>query len=250
MLEALREAWATPGLFWLIAAISIAGLVRGFTGFGTALIFLPVAGIFLPPAQGILILTLTGVATLFALVPRAWARAEKADVAVLSAAAIAVAPFGVALLAELNAVTVRWIVAGAAAFTLAALVLGWRYRREIGRTELSAVGAAAGFLGGLTGLTGPPVILFYLAGPRRAEIARANTILFLAALDIGILATFAWKGMIQGPGLALGAILILPYLLFAQAGQALFRPEAERLYRAAAYCVIGLAILAGLPVFD
>ena len=57
MPDTLLQAWATPGLIWLLVAIGIAGIVRGFTGFGTALIFVPVAGIFLSPAIVIGVIT-------------------------------------------------------------------------------------------------------------------------------------------------------------------------------------------------
>lgn len=49
MPDLILQVWATPGLIWLLLAISVAGIVRGFTGFGTALVFVPVAGIFLLP---------------------------------------------------------------------------------------------------------------------------------------------------------------------------------------------------------
>ena len=49
MPEALTQGLATPGLIWLLFTIGLAGIVRGFSGFGTALIFVPVANIFLEP---------------------------------------------------------------------------------------------------------------------------------------------------------------------------------------------------------
>ena len=72
MPDILAQALATPGLFWLMVAISVAGIVRGFTGFGTALIFVPVAGIFLEPERVIGVITVTGIFSAAALVPRAW----------------------------------------------------------------------------------------------------------------------------------------------------------------------------------
>lgn len=57
MPEALAGVLATPGLVWLILTISVAGIVRGFTGFGTALVFVPVAGMFLPPQVVVAVIT-------------------------------------------------------------------------------------------------------------------------------------------------------------------------------------------------
>ena len=55
MPDALAQALATEGLWALCLIYLAAGVVRGFSGFGTALIVVPVAGIYLEPAQIILI---------------------------------------------------------------------------------------------------------------------------------------------------------------------------------------------------
>ena len=53
MPEALAAALATPGLPWLAAAVFVAGMVRGFAGFGTAMVYLPVAGQILSPFEAL-----------------------------------------------------------------------------------------------------------------------------------------------------------------------------------------------------
>jgi uncharacterized protein len=45
-----------PGLPWLVLAAALAGLVRGFSGFGSGLVYMPVAGAVLPPAQAVAVL--------------------------------------------------------------------------------------------------------------------------------------------------------------------------------------------------
>jgi hypothetical protein len=143
----------------------------------------------------------------------------------------------------------RWAVAAAASLTLAALVSGWRYTGRVGRAGLLGVGASAGVLGGATGLGGPPVILFYLAGPSGAERVRANTILFLCVLDIAITFTLFLRFAFGAADLALAALLVLPYTLAILVGLRLFDPARERTYRHVAYTLIALAIVAGLPLW-
>lgn len=246
----LAELFATPGLTWLILTIGAAGIIRGFTGFGTALIFVPVAGIFLPSAEVIALITMTGVASTMALLPQAWSVAEKRDVGLLSLAALITVPVGLWLLMQLDQVTVRWIVTVIAGVMLAALVAGWRYRGEVKGISLGAIGGAAGLFGGLTGLTGPAVILFYLSGVKRVEVVRANTILFLAALDVVIVANLMWRGMAEPRLFLLAGLLAVPYFVTTVIGQRLFDPKYEKLYRNAAYAVIALAVITGLPLWD
>ena len=250
MPEGLWSALQTPNAWMLVVAIVAAGLVRGFAGFGTALVFIPVATRVIEPAEATALMTITGMGALLVLVPRAWGVASKREVATLAVPAILCAPLGVLLLRIVPEVPLRWAVALAASLTLAALVSGWRYRGRVGRPGLAAVGASAGMLGGSTGLTGPPVILFYLAGPDRAAVVRANTILFLGALEFGVAGAILAQGLLTERALWLGAVLTALYMTFTAAGQALFSEEREALYRRVAYAVIGIAIAAGLPIWD
>ncbi|MEO3413890.1 sulfite exporter TauE/SafE family protein [Roseovarius sp. CAU 1744] len=249
MPDILAQVWATPGLFWLILVISIAGIVRGFSGFGTALIFVPVAGIFLPPETVIALMTMTGVASMAALIPRAWRQAARAEVGLLALAAIVTVPLGLWIMNVLDETTVRWCVAVIAGGTLAVLVAGWRFSGQVNLPGLLAIGAAAGVIGGMTGLTGPVVILFYLAGQAVAQRVRANTILFLAALDIAIVGNLIFGGAVGWDEVALAVTLAVPYFTTTMIGQALFDPRHEKLYRWVAYGVIALAVVSGLPLW-
>lgn len=248
--DLLIEALATPGLIWLIVTISVAGIVRGFSGFGTALIFVPVANVFLPAADVIAVMTVTGIGSLLALVPRAVKTAELKDLSVLAGAAIVTVPLGLWLLTLLPHEVIRWSVAGIAGSLLAALVLGWRFVGKINAGRLIGIGGASGVIGGMTGLTGPVVILFYLAKGARAEMVRANTIIFLAVLDVVIVVNLLAKGMIGLTHLWLGLILCVPYFVTSKIGQSLFDPNYEKTYRTMAYLVIALAVVTGLPIWD
>ncbi len=250
MPDALSQALATPGLVWLMMVIGVAGVVRGFTGFGTALVFVPVANIFLDPKQVLVVITLTGIASNAVVLPRAWRQGSHGEVATLVVAALLTVPVGLWLLGVLDKTVVRWIIAAVGMVMLASLITGWRYATEVTRPALLAIGAAAGVVGGMTGLTGPVVILFYLAGQAVAQSVRANTILFLAALDVVILANLVFRGEVTWGLLVLALILSIPYASATILGQALFDPRHERLYRYSAYAVIALAVVSGLPVWD
>ena len=246
----LGLALAQPGLVWLVAAITVAGTVRGFTGFGTALIFMPVATQYLPLPEAILLIGLSGLGSTTVLVPRAWVRADRGDVIVLALAAVLMVPVGLYVALMTDPLALRWIVSGVVFLTLLAIVAGWRWRVRPGPAGHCAIGCVAGCVGGLTGLTGPVVIVFYLAGARTAESVRANVILFLAALDLAIVVSTAVAGVVTPRLLWIALLLMIPYIGAVLIGQVLFRPEWERIYRIAAYTVVALALLSGLPVFD
>ncbi|WP_353532924.1 TSUP family transporter [Cognatishimia sp. WU-CL00825] len=250
MPDFLSTAWATPGLIWLVMTIAVAGIVRGFAGFGTALIFVPIANIFLSATDVVAVTMLTGLGSMAALLPRALKTAEIKDVSLMGAAAILTVPFGLWLLYMLDQVTIRWAATIIATVMLTALVFGWRYKGLIDATRMLGIGATAGVFGGMTGLTGPVVILFYLASGARAAIVRANTILFLAMLDVVIILNMLVSGLLTLRVLGIAIVLTVPYFLSSKVGQSMFSPDYEKIYRAVAYGVIALAVLTGLPIWS
>ncbi len=249
MPDALIAALDLPGFWWLAATIAAAGVVRGFTGFGTGLIFVPVAGLFLPPAQVVVVITLTGIASTAALLPRAWGQADRREVGLLLLAALPMVPLGLIILDHLDPMMVHWIVSIVAGGTLISLVSGWRFSGRVALPGLLAIGAVAGVIGGMTGLTGPAVILFYLAGRAVAQSVRANMIVFLAALDVVIIVNLLLRGFADWQVVWLAGLLAIPYFITVMIGQALFDPARERLYRYAAFTVIGLAVASGIPIW-
>ena len=151
---------------------------------------------------------------------------------------------------QVNQNVLRWALTAIIGALLAALVTGWRYSRTLNRTGFVSVGASAGVVGGATGMTGPVVILFYLAGRKATVVIRANTILFLALMDVSIVANLVVAGLVQWDALYTAIAVTIPYMAMTLVGQALFRPQFERFYRIAAYAIIAAAAFSSMPVFN
>ena len=92
--------------------------------------------------------------------------------------------------------------------------------------------------------------MFYLANARKAVAVRANMILFLGALDVLLIVNIVLRGLGSAQAIWLGLIAAIPYLATILVGKALFDPTREAAYRMAAYCVVALAVLTGLPVWE
>ncbi|QEW20142.1 hypothetical protein LA6_002336 [Marinibacterium anthonyi] len=71
MPDILAEVLGYPGLGWLIAAALLAGTVRGFAGFGTGMVFVPVAAQVLNPFWVLLVVL---VMDLFGPIPNTFPR--------------------------------------------------------------------------------------------------------------------------------------------------------------------------------
>jgi uncharacterized membrane protein YfcA len=251
MIDTLAAVVAEPGLPFAAAVSLVAGLVYGFAGFGSALIFIPLTTLVLPPAVAIAAFSLLALAALVTVVPGAWGLADRRAVAVMLAASILVTPLGVLVLRFAPEEVLRSILAVLTLATLAALIAGWRVPVGAGARARVGVGALSGLAGGATGLNGPPVILFNLGTEGQpVAVTRANLALFLTFSSLAILPQLWVQGVLPPRGLGIGAVLFFPYALGTWAGTRAFRPERAGLYRRIAYALIGAAGLAALPVWN
>ncbi|MGR3758259.1 MAG: TSUP family transporter [Tranquillimonas sp.] len=239
-----------PGLAWIVAAACLAGIVRGFSGFGTAMVYLPVAGQWLTPFEALTTLAAMDLVGPLPNVPRALRDGDPPDVLRLAAGLVLALPAGLLTLSLVPAEAFRYAVSLLALGLLAVLAAGLRYHGPMSPRLVLGTGAAGGFLAGTAGMPGPPVILLYMASPLPVSAIRANTLLYLLLADMALLAAMTLGGVLEPGALWLGLVLILPYTLANIVGAALFRPDRARAYRTIAYGIIALSALNGLPLFD
>ncbi|MFN3937389.1 MAG: sulfite exporter TauE/SafE family protein [Gemmobacter sp.] len=249
MAELAAAVLALPGLGWLILAAALAGLVRGFSGFGSGLVFMPIAGAVLSPAQAVAVLVVTDLIGPLPNLPGAWRNGQPSEMARLAAGMLVGLPLGLAILFVISAEAFRWGVGLLALGTVALLVTGWRWRGGRGTGMTVGAGFASGIVGGASGLAGPPVILYYLASPLGIGAVRANLMMFLVLVDLGMVVALSATGRMGWLELALGLGLLVPFSLANWVGSHLFHPDRARAYRIASYLLIGVSALAGLPVW-
>lgn len=248
--DGLALALATPGLGFLLGAAALAGLVYGFAGFGSALIFIPLANALVGPILAVPAFQACAVISLVTVVPKAARQADLPAVALLVGTSLLAAPLGIWWLATVPGNILQWVASGIVGGTLGLLILGWRYQVTPSRAVQALVGAGAGVMGGATGLNGPLVILFQLGGPDEAAKVRANMVMFLTLNSLFVLPLMAWNGVLTGQALWLGALLIAPYGGASLIGQALFTPARQGIYRRVAYGMIALSVVLGLPIWN
>lgn len=250
MPEALARALATEGLWLLATGALLAGIVRGFTGFGTAMVFLPFAGQVLGPFEALTAMMVKDLTGPLIHVPRALKDGHPGDVLRLALGALVAVPLGVWVLSMVAPEVFRWSVSLIALVLLALLAAGVRYRGRMSPPLVVGTGALGGFLAGSVGLPGPPVIMLYMASSLAASAIRANLMLYLILAD-AIMFTVLWlNGYLAVGALLIGALMILPYTAGNWLGAVLFRPSAEVIYRRAAYAIIGGSAILGLPLWD
>ena len=150
----------------------VSGTARGFSGFGSALIFMPLASSMAAPRLVAALLLIIDFVAAMPLIPNAWKHADRKATAVMVLGALVGVPTGTYFLSRLDPVTTRWIISGFVFALLMLLLSGWRYRGKDHPTASIGIGGLSGFCSGLAQTGGPPIVAYWLGRPLPSQIAR------------------------------------------------------------------------------
>ncbi len=243
---------------WNFAVVAggalLAGLVRGFAGFGAAMVMMPIASAVYGPTIGIVVLFMADLAASVPLFASQVKRCSWREVGTLFAGAAVTLPIGLFLLAALDPTLVRWVISLFILAAVVALAAGWRYHRKPHAAATVAVGAASGFSGGLVGVSGPPVILFWLAGQSDAQRVRANTIVYFGLTTVWSVVGFWINDLWAAEPVRLGLMAMPMFAIGVLAGALTFgrvqrHPRGERGYRLLAYGICFVVAVSTVPIW-
>lgn len=241
----------TAGDFAFLAGTAfVAGCARGFSGFGGALIFVPLASSVVGARLAVPLLLVVDLVLTPGLVPNAWRRADRANVALMAAGAVVGVPLGVYILTHVDGVTIRWAIIAIVAALLSLLVSGWRFHGTPKPGLTLAVGLVSGLFSGAAQVGGPPVVAYWLGGAATPQQVRANIVLYFAISSVLSITSYFFAGVLTrltieisimiGPAFACGLFL----------GSRMFSRANEATFRRICYALIAIAAVAGLPLLD
>lgn len=237
-------------LAFVFLAATVAGLARGFSGFGGALIFVPLAGAATNPQMAAaLLLVIDGVMTL-GMVPEGWRRANRKEVFTMLAGAVIGVPAGATALSLLPSVTLRWIISVVVLCLLIFLISGWRYHGRPKAWLTVGVGATAGLFGGAAQMSGPPIVAYWLGGAIERSIVRANLVLYFALATVLSATSYVVGGILTPEVLMISAMAGPGYGIGLWAGSRMFGLASEATFRRICFTLIASAAILGLPLLD
>jgi uncharacterized membrane protein YfcA len=250
-LASLIPGGVSPNVALAICVIAfISGTARGFSGFGSALIFMPLASSIAAPKLVAALLLVIDFVGSSPLAPNAWRQADRKATGIMVVGALIGVPIGTYFLSRLDPVTTRWIISGFVGALLLLLLSGWRYRGKEYTALSIAIGGLSGFCSGLAQTGGPPIVGYWLGRPILPVIARANIVLFFVALDSSSIVSYAVAGLITQESIWFSLLVGPVYAIGVWFGTRLFGRASEALFRAICYALIAAAVIFGLPALD
>lgn len=227
-----------------LAAVFIAGLVRGFSGFGMTALIVASLSLFLEPKELIAVAYFLEMAASLLLVRGGWALADRKIAVTLLIGNWVGYPFGIALT---NA-----LAPDASRFAALSIIMGLTLL-QLARVRPPSIdslpmragaGIGAGLASGLAGVGGLVVALYTLISDREPKVMRATMVLYLALSIFTGWIFLYFGGWLTEVTLKRAAILLPITVLGVLGGAGLFRPALQPFYRT--FCLIlllGLSLL-------
>lgn len=223
-----------------------AAYVRGLTGFGMAIILVPMLGLIVSPGEavvlGILLQVLIGPVGIRII----YADAHRKSAMTIAAFAVLATPLGIWFLKQTTPDVARLLIVLIAIGAFVLVLLPPRGAVRPGIKETALTGIASGILTGFAAMPGPPVVPYYLRQPIPPAEARASMMLvFFATAIAGTLSAFA-LGLASWRLLWLSLILFLPMLAGNWLGAKSFGRVPAHIWRMFVALILGLAALSAV----
>ncbi|HWV61889.1 MAG TPA: sulfite exporter TauE/SafE family protein [Sphingopyxis sp.] len=224
-----------------------AAYVRGLTGFGMAIILVPLLGILIPPGEavvmGILLQLLIGPVGIGHII----ADADRETALPIGLAAMATTPIGMYVLDLTPADIARLLITLAAVGAFVAVLLPKKPEgHRPGRLAVAGTGITSGILTGFAAMPGPPVVPFYLRRRIDPKVARASMLMiFFMTAIAGTLASL-WLGIATWRLFLMAVLLFLPMWLGNYVGARHFGRVPPHIWQAMVALVLGVAAVSAV----
>jgi uncharacterized membrane protein YfcA len=205
-----------------VAVVLVAGLMRGTTGFGGAMLMASLLSFLIGPVRTVATALLLETAAAVVMFPDAWPRINKPVLLYLIVPACFTIPLGGYLLITLDPFVARKFIAAVVVVFSLGLLAGLRYSGSPRPVTSVALGSIVGIFLGATSVGAPPVILYLLSGPDPQTVTRANLTVFVTAISaIGFVMLVVADAVTVRLGLS-AVLLCIPYMAATWLGGALF----------------------------
>lgn len=241
----LAGLFAETGIWTAIGVTLVAGLMRGFAGFGSAMLMAPIFAILFGSAEMVVTVVAIELVVSLQLFPAVRKDADWKTLTPMSVAACAAMPVGVWLLANIDKNTIVTAVSAIIVAFVLVLWSGWKYRGPRSAILSAAVGTISGGMMATTAVGGPPVLIYLLSFNDPPNVNRANIVTYYFLTQFLLIAIVLATGVAGWQALARAVVLFPVMVLGAWVGGRMFANFGnERVYRN-----VALSILLATGVF-
>ena len=239
----------TPENYFLIALVVIfSGFLRGFIGFGSGLLMIPILSFFYSPIFAMVFNIVIEIPATIYLTFVGIKKSNLREITPMMFTMMLTIPFGTIFLVSVDEQIIRTLMSLLLIFFVILIATGWRIKSTITKYVLVLGGAISGLMQGATGMGGPPYVTVLLSKNDSDDVARANILVITSGLVISAIISLYYFGLFTKDILLTGVISAPIYVFATYIGTKFFNYSGNKYFRNSsliALGVVGLATLIG-----
>ena len=237
----------TPENYLLIALVVIfSGFLRGFIGFGSGLLMIPILSYFYSPVFAMVFNIVIEIPATIYLTFVGIKKANLKEITPMMATMMLTIPFGTIFLVSVDEQIIKTLMSILLIFFVILIGSGWRIKSTITKYVLVLGGAISGLMQGATGMGGPPYVTVLLSKNDSDEVARANILVITSGLVISAIMSLYYFGLFTKDILFTGAITAPVYVFATYIGTRFFNFSGNKYYRNSSLVALGIVGVATL----
>jgi hypothetical protein len=245
MSEFFSNLLVFPFVFTLCLGLA-GGVMQGFTGWGGAMLMMPLITLVYPPVEALALLVVGGLIISSQLYPGALRQVTWVEMRSLLLTLVLFTPLGTVLLLYMDPYLVRRSI-GVILIIISILVLsGWQYRGKQSGMSTALFGGISGVINGFAGLGSAILAIYIMALPDAANIQRSKIIIASGVIIFTIMVVFSINGVMNWDLILRGILLAPTQIIGAVIGARLFNYFPQEYFKK--FTLIIIAILGASAV--
>ena len=227
-------------LIIMISIITLGGIIRGFIGFGPALITIPIFAYLYSPAEALVLQVIMEIPSTFYLTRLAIKTCNFRTVLPTFISMIFFIPVGMFLVVSINPTLMRVFISIVVIVLVIILALNLKLEKLINQKIMITSGALGGFLQGLAGMGGPPIVTILVARNDSDNETRGNILFLMSGIVIfSIFSQFLYD--LISFNLVLVSTLLSPiYMLATYIGSKYYNYNGKKVFKTSVLILLAL----------
>lgn len=247
-LDQILASSTEAALALILVTVLISGFIRGFLGFGGALIIIMVVNVVVGPQFAVPLACLAGLPPTIQLLPSAIRESDRSFALPFGLLSLLMVPIGTLALVKLDPAIMKIVVSCVVLMMVLLLYQGWSFRKRASVGLVMSAGALTGLVQGATGVAGPLVVAFAMAMPGDTVKQRANVIGAVTFLSIVPVFPLWYHGLLTVKVIMMSLTIIPLYMLTTWLGTRFFVGQGHQIYRLGTLVALTLISLITLGV--
>ena len=226
--------------FLIIVVIIFSGFIRGFLGFGSGLITIPILSFIYSPIFAVVFNIIIEIPTTIYLTFIGIKNCKFKEISPMFFSMMLTIPIGTIFLISIDEKIIKILMSILVIFFVILIASGWRLKSTITKYVLIISGTISGLMQGSTGMGGPPFATILLSKGDTNQVTRGNILIMSSGIVISTVISMYFFNLFSFKLLFTGILASPIYILSSVVGSLFFNSSGKKYFRNISLLSLGI----------